>query len=201
MKRIILLTLLTHLVLFSEDTQIRKSDLNSFESRFVNHIAYNFYNEAIDLLDDKDYKNAYDTAIKAKAIFDNTDHKIKDIELPYMPSFLRETSFSPKEIYYQYVEQEAYEINRLIKKIKLLSPPIPEVYIKRTSTYIEVSVENFGDLPLDDFQIFINEELRQTFKKIGVKQKASFKLDFNEKIDTVSFQELYGFAPHKIELY
>jgi hypothetical protein len=115
-----------------------------------------------------------------------------------MPSYLRESSYAPKKIYYKNIVYKSYEIERLITKIKLLSPPIPSVIIKRTSTYIDIIIRNYGDLPLDKFTLLIDGQSVIMYPKILPKEEKKFRLDKAPQIHELSFKETYGFAPDAI---
>jgi hypothetical protein len=174
--------------------------LSSFESKFVNHIAYRHYDKAVNLLYKKQYTKAYNEAISAKLLFNNEDKKEKLISLPYMSSYLRESGFAPKTMYYKIIENKPYQLKRLLTKIKLLSPPIPMIILKKTSTNIIVEVSNQGDLPLDEFDILINDTKVHRFDKINVNKMKSIKIDFNGIIEKITFKEAYGFAPKSIQI-
>lgn len=172
---------------------------SKFEKTFINHSAYNHYKRAIDFMYANDHKNAYNEAISAKDIYDNT--KIGgDIQLPYIPGYVRENAQTPRRIYYKIVEDHNYELKRLIRKIKLLNPPIPLITYIQTSTYIDITVQNVGDIPLDKFVIEINYEKIKEFDKINPNQSLTYRYNSSSKIDSLSFTEEYGFAPEPIEL-
>lgn len=170
-----------------------------FEKSFVNHIAYNHYEKAVKLMFNKQHKLAYEEAIKAKDIYDNTTSKEKLIDLPYIPGYLRESAQTPSRIYYKIIKQNEYQINRLIRKIKLLNPPIPMVIINKTSTYIEIKVTNYGDTPLDKFAVEVNYETLKVFNKIYPKKTKIFRVNKSVNIEQLSFKEEYGFAPKTTE--
>ena len=115
-----------------------------------------------------------------------------------MPSFLRETAYAAKKIYYKTVVHKEYELNRLITKIKLLSPPIPAVVIKRTSTYIDIIVRNYGDLPLDNFEIILDSQSVVKYTKILPSQEKVYRYEKAPMLHEIAFKEEYGFAPKSI---
>jgi len=170
-----------------------------FQKMFVNHIAYNFYKEAITLLYDGNYKEAYTKAIKAKDTYDNTNKKEQIIKLPYIPGFIRENAQAPRRLYYKIVKEQPYELKRLIRKIKLLSPPLAMVIIDKTSTYTDIKVTNIGDLPLDKFGIEINYEQVTTFDKIEPNETKTYRYNNSQPIEQITFSEEYGFNPEPIE--
>ncbi len=171
-----------------------------FEKSFVNHIAYNHYKKAVDFMYEKNHTEAYDEAIKAKEVYDNSLNKDEQvINLPYVPGFVRESAQTPKRIYYKIMKEYEYEIQRLITKIKLLNPPIPFIILNKTSTYIDITIVNYGDTPLDKFEIDINYETVKVFDKINPKAKKTFRVNKAMEIEQISFKEAYGFAPKLIE--
>lgn len=179
-----------------DNTSITEEKLSSFETIFSNHVAYINYHEAILSLYNGDYKQAYQNAINAKSIFDNTNAEDKQfIALPYMPSYVREGPYGPKTIYYKIVNYYPYELKRLITKVKLVSPPIATVVINRGSTSITLSVKNFGDLPLDEFEVMLNDEQIAFFETILPNEEKSIRIEGAPKLYEVAFKEKYGFAP------
>ena len=173
----------------------------AFEKLFVNHTAHIYYTTAINELYQSNYKAAYENAMKAKAIYDNTDDNVSQvIALPYMPSFIRESGYTPKRIYYKMVKPKSYELKRLITKIKLISPPIASVVLKRTSTYIDVIIRNYGDLPLDDFELLLNDESIAKYEKILPNEEKAFRIESSPILYELAFKEKYGFAPNSILL-
>jgi len=171
-----------------------------FEKTFVNHIAYNHYENAIKLMYQKKHKEAYAEAMKAKDVYDNIAKKEQTINLPYIPGYIRESAQTPRRTYYKIVKQKTYELKRLIRKIKLLDPPIPFVVLNQTSTYIDVTVTNFGDTPLDNLVVEINFEKAAVFDKINPKESKTVRFDKSMNIEQISFTEEYGFAPAQIDL-
>ena len=185
----------------ADESEDKNTSISEFEKLFVHHSAYIYYNKAIDAMFQADYKTAYDYAMKAKEIYDNTD--INDsqlIALPYMPSYIRESGYTPKRIYYKMLKAKPYELKRAITKIKLISPPIASVVIKRTSTSIEVIIKNYGDLPLDEFELLLNDEKLVSYEKILPNEQKVFRLDAAPQLYELSFKEKYGFAPKSILL-
>jgi len=174
-------------------------ELSDFEKQFVNHIAYNHYKKAIELLYKKEHKSAYEEASKAKEFFDN-EMENENIVLPYIPGFIRESAQTPKRIYYKILIEKDYELKRLIRKIKLLNPPIPLIVLNQTSTYIDVIIKNVGDLPLDNFLVEVNFEEAARFEKINPNESKTYRYSNSVKIEDLSFKEDYGFAPSAIEL-
>lgn len=175
--------------------------MSAFEKLFVNHSAYIYYSKGVEELYKSNYKSAYENAMKAKEIIDNTDNINEQIiALPYMPSFVRETAYSPKRIYYKIVKAKVYELRKLIVKAKLISPPIASVIVKKTSTYMEIIIRNFGDLPLDEFELLINEKSMVKYDKILPNDKKTIRVDIVEEFHEISFKEKYGFAPSSIML-
>ena len=179
------------------DTQV---GLSEFEKLFVNHTAYNFYKAGIKALYQGDYKIAYENAMNAKDIVDNTELNTSTIALPFMPSYMRETSYSPKKIYYKIVKQKEYQLKRLVVKAKLISPPIASLVIHRTSTTIDVILRNHGDLPFDDFEVLVNEEPIALYEKLLPNEEKVIKIQKAPKLFEVSFKEKYGFAPESFML-
>jgi len=181
--------------------QTYESSLSSFEKLFVNHSAYRYYLDGIKMLYEKNYKSAYEFAMKAKMIYDNTLEKENlAIALPYLPSYVRESSYSPKRIYYKMVKYRDYELKRLIVKAKLISPPIASIIINRTSTYVNIVIKNYGDLPLDDFEVLINDESIASFEKILPNEEKKVRVESSPILYELSFKEKYGFAPKSIML-
>ena len=178
----------------------QENTLTQFERSFPNHIAYDNYQKAIKNLYKGDYKTAYDYAMKARDIYDINKTEQQVIPLPFIPNFAKESPYSPKRVYYKVIEYKPYELNRVIKKIKLLSPPIPSVILKKRSTMIELDVTNFGDLPLDNFEIFINGKKVESFYKIEPNQTKNVFLDDIDEIYEITFKEQYGFAPGNITI-
>jgi len=170
--------------------------MSKFEKLFLNHLAYRDYKDAIKAMYKKDHKKAYKLAINAKKIYSQDDTSL--IPLPYMPSFLRESAYSAKRIYYKTVIHKEYELQRLITKIKLLSPPIPAVVIKRTSTYIDIIVKNYGDLPLDDFEILLDSQSVVKYSKILPMEEKVYRYEKAPILHEIAFKEAYGFAPQTI---
>lgn len=181
----------------TEELQERK--LSDFEKKFVNHIAYNHYKKAIKLLYEKEQISAYKEAYKAKEFFDNSLDN-RDIVLPYMPGYLRESAQTPKRIYYKILVERDYELTRLIRKIKLLNPPIPLVVLNQTSTYIDITINNSGEVPLDNFVIEVNYEKVAEFDRVYPNQSQTYRYNQSVLIEEISFSEAYGFAPAAIEL-
>lgn len=169
-----------------------------FEKTFVNHTAYNHYKRAIEYMYQADHTNAYSEAMSAKAIYENFETN-EDINLPYIPGYIRENAATPKRIYYKIIEPHNYELKRLITKIKLLNPPIALVTYIQTSTYVDITVQNVGDTPLDNFLVEINYEKVKNFEKIIPNQVVTYRYNSSTKIDSLSFTEEYGFAPEPIE--
>ena len=185
----------------SVEVQEQVRNMNAFEKLFVNHSAYRYYAKGVQELYKNNYKEAYDNAMKAKAIIDNTQAKGEQvIALPYMPNYVRETGYTPKRIYYKTVKAKPYELRKLIVKAKLISPPIASVIIKKTSTYMDVIVKNYGDLPLDEFELLINDESIVIYDKILPNEQKITKVDIKEEFYEISFKEKYGFAPKSIML-
>ena len=182
-------------------TTIKNIELSDFEKLFVNHTAYIYYRNGINDIYLGNYKSAYANAMKAKDIFDNTDDvENQVIALPYMPSYLRESAYTPIKIYYKIVKPRQYELKRLITKAKLISPPIASVVIKRTSTYMEIILKNYGDLPLDDFEVLLNDESISKYEKILPNELKTLRVELAPKLYEISFKEKYGFAPNSIML-
>ncbi len=168
-----------------------------FEKTFVYHVAYNHYKKAIKHMYAKEHKEAYDEAIKAKNIFLN--QKNNKIALPYMPGYVRENAQTPRRIYYKIIEEQNYELTRLIRKIKLLNPPIPMVILNQTSTYVDIQIQNLGDVPLDKFGIEINYEKIITFDKINPNETKTYRYNKTVQLEQLTFSEEYGFIPMPIE--
>ena len=184
----------------NETMEISK-DMSEFEKLFVNHSAYNYYLKGIEELQVLNYKDAYENAMKAKAIIDNTSKANEQvIALPYMPAYVRESSYTPKKIYYKMVKSKPYELKRLITKAKLISPPVASVVLKRTSTYIEVITRNYGDLPLDEFELLVNDESIVKYDKILPNEQQTTRISAAPSLFEISFKEKYGFAPNSIML-
>ncbi len=178
-----------------------KKEMSEFEKLFVNHSAYNYYEKAIESLYKSDYKAAYKNAMSAKEIVDNTDADASQtIALPYMPNYVRESGLTPKRIYYKIVHSKPYELKRVVIKAKLISPPIASVVIKRTSTFMELIVRNYGDLPLDDFEVLLNDESLAKFEKILPNEQKIIRIDKAPTLYEISFKEKYGFAPGSMML-
>ena len=175
--------------------------ITPFESLFVNHMAYLYYNKGIQALYKGDYKTAYNFAMKAQAITDNTEQE-KDltIALPYLPNYVRESAYAPKRIYYKIIKYKPYELKRLITKTKLISPPIATISLNRTSTYISMHIKNFGDLPLDNFEVLLNDKLIAKYDKILVGEDKIIRINKAPILYEISFKEKYGFAPQNITL-
>lgn len=183
------------------ETMEVSEDMSEFEKLFVNHSAYIYYLKGIEEIQVANYKSAYENAMKAKAIIDNTNKPNEQvIALPYMPNYVRESSFTPKRIYYKTVKAKPYELKRLITKAKLISPPIASVVLKRTSTYIEVITRNYGDLPLDEFELLVNEESIVKYEKILPNEQKITRIGVAPSLFEISFKEKYGFAPKSIML-
>lgn len=209
MKKIIILLTLT-ISLFSASANVDKeqekeaytqeASMSSFEKLFVNHSAYIYYEDSIKSLYKNDYKQAYSLAMKAKDIIDNTQEMDQFIALPYMPSYMRETSFSPKRVYYKIVEYKPYHLKRLITKAKLISPPIASVVISRTSTSLGLKVKNYGDLPLDEFEVLVNDAVIASFDKILPNEEKYIRVESAPTLYELSFKEKYGFAPNSMML-
>lgn len=185
-------------------TQLQKKfeskTLSEFEKLFINHVAFNYYKSGITALYQGDYKAAYENAMKAQEIVDNTDLNTTTIALPFMPSYIRETSYSPKRTYYKIVKQKEYKLKRLITKAKLISPPIASMVIHRTSTTIDIILRNHGDLPFDDFEVFVNEKPIALYEKLLPNEEKTIKIQKAPKLYEVSFKEKYGFAPKSFML-
>jgi len=183
-------------------TKINKKEktLSLFEKLFVNHLAYNHYKKAIKLMYEKKHKLAYKEAMIAKNMYDNSLKKEKIIDLPYIPGYIRQSAQAPRRVYYKILKKQVYEIDRLIRKIKLLNPPIASIVLNKTSTYIDISITNDGDLPFDNFIIEINYEKVASFDKIAPKETKTFRYYIDSNIEQISFKEEYGFAPAPIEL-
>ena len=183
------------------NTSIEVTTLSEFEKLFVNHSAYIYYEKAVEEIYNGNYKAAYENAMLAKNIVDNTDDKESQIiALPYMPNYVRESGLTPKRIYYKIVKAKPYELKRVITKAKLISPPMASVILKRTSTYMEVIVRNYGDLPLDEFELLLNDEQIAKFDKILPNEEKIIHLDKAPTLYEISFKEKYGFAPKSIML-
>ena len=183
------------------ETMEVSEDMSEFEKLFVNHSAYIYYLKGIEELQIANYKAAYENAMKAKAIIDNTNKPNEQvIALPYMPNYVRESSYTPKRIYYKTVKAKPYELKRLITKAKLISPPIASVVLKRTSTYIEVITRNYGDLPLDEFELLVNEDSIVKYEKILPNEQKITRIGVAPNLFEISFKEKYGFAPKSIML-
>ena len=178
-----------------ESTKIGK-----FEETFVNHTAYISYQNAIKTMYEGNYKDAYAHAMNARKIFYAGDAKEQIIPIPYMPSYVRESAYSPKRIYYKLLKYKQYELRRVITKIKLMSPPIATVILKRTSTYIDIIVRNYGDLPLDDFEILLNNQSMVKYEKILPNEEKIYKYESAPALHEISFKEEFGFAPNSIML-
>ena len=116
-----------------------------------------------------------------------------------MPGYIRENAQTPRRIYYKIIEEQNYELTRLIRKIKLLNPPIPMIIFNQTSTYIDITVQNVGDTPLDKFAIEINYETVTTFDKIEPNETKKFRYNKVVPLEQITFKEEYGFAPVPIE--
>jgi hypothetical protein len=182
-----------------KDTNTSKvKEYSKFEKQYINHIAFNNYKKAVKLLYDGDYKQAYKLVMKAKEYYDENDRN--KVPLPYISGYLREQAFTPRRIYYKMLVDREYELTRLIRKIKLLSPPIAMVVIKRTSTYIQIDIQNIGDLPLDKFEIYLNDEKVVAFDKINPDETKQYIYKEAPVLDTISFKEAYGFAPDSISM-
>jgi len=183
------------------ETMVVEENMSEFEKLFVNHSAYRYYEKAIEELYKSNYKAAYENAMKAKEIVDNTDKPNEQvIALPYMPNYLRETAYTPKRIYYKIVKAKPYELKRVITKAKLISPPVASIIIKRTSTYMEIITRNYGDLPLDDFELLLNDESIVKYEKVLPNEKKIIRIDAAPVLYEISFKEKYGFAPKSIML-
>jgi len=182
------------------ENEVKSKKLSEFEKLFINHTAFNYYKTAIMALYADDYKNAYENAMKAKEIVDNTELNSTTIALPFMPSYVRETSYSPKRTYYKIVKQKEYKLKRLITKAKLISPPIASVVIHRTSTTIDIILRNHGDLPFDNFEVLVNDERIALYEKLLPNEEKTVKIEKAPKLYEVSFKEKYGFAPKSFML-
>ena len=169
--------------------------LSEFEKLFVNHIAYNYYKKAITALYSDNYKSAYENAMRAKDIVDNTELNTSTIALPFMPSYVRETAYSPKRTYYKIVKEKEYKLKRLVVKAKLMSPPIASLVIHRTSTTTDIILRNHGDLPFDDFKVLVNDKQIALYEKLLPNEEKIIKINRAPKLYEVSFKEKYGFAP------
>ena len=172
--------------------------LSKFEKTFVNHTAYIAYQNGIKALYEGNYKDAYAYAMDAKKIYYIEDAKAYMIPLPYMPSYIRESSYTPKRIYYKMLKHKPYELKRLIIKTKLLSPPITSVIVKRTSTYIDIIIRNYGDLPLDNFELLLNNESVAKYRKILPNEEKVYRYESAPQLHEIAFKEEYGFAPNSI---
>ena len=171
-----------------------------FEKTFINHIAYNHYKNAMKYMFDKKHKEAYEEAMKAKKVYDNSlNEKAQIIDLPYVPGYVRESAQTPRRTYYKIVKKHVYELKRLIRKIKLLNPPIPFVVLNQTSTYIDITVKNFGDTPLDNLIVEVNYEKAASFDKIYPNKSKTVRFNKTMNLEQISFSEEYGFAPALIE--
>lgn len=179
---------------------IETKKLSEFEKLFVNHTAFNFYKTGILSLYQGDYKSAYENAMSAKDIVDNTELNATTIALPFMPSFVRESAYSPKRTFYKIVKQKEYKLKRLVTKAKLISPPIASVVIHRTSTTIDIILRNHGDLPFDEFEVLVNEEPIAMYEKLLPNEEKTIKIQSAPKLYEVSFKEKYGFAPKSFML-
>ncbi len=179
--------------------ELVKSDrkLSSFEKSFVYHIGYNHYAKAIKLMYAKNHKDAYSEAMSAKNIYDANATQ-KEIVLPYLPGYVRESAQTPRRIYYKILVPKNYELYRLIRKIKLLNPPIPMVVLNQTSTYVDIEIKNYGDLPLDKFGIEINDEKVYQFPKINPNQSVTYRYNKSLSVEHIKFSEEFGFAPKDI---
>ena len=178
-------------------TKSKEKYISQFEKSFINHIAYNKYKKAIKFMYDKKHKEAYKLAAEAKELY--KDNKENVIDLPYIPGYIRENAHTPRRIYYKIIKQQEYEINRLIRKIKLLNPPIPMIVFNKTSTYIDITITNVGDTPFDKLAIEINYEPVVVFDKIEPNETKTYRYNSSVQIETISFKEEYGFAPNSIE--
>ena len=185
-----------------ENKVMQVSDnISEFEKLFVNHSAHIYYTRAIDELHKANYKAAYENAMKAKVIYDNTDKTDEQvIALPYMPSYVRDSAYTAKRIYYKVVKPKPYELKRLITKAKLISPPIASVVLKRTSTYMDLITKNYGDLPLDEFEVLLNDESIVKYEKILPNEQKVTRIELAPTLYEISFKEKYGFAPNSIML-
>ena len=188
---VIFLTLLTFL-----QAKETPQSMSKFEKMFVNHLAYINYNDSINALYNNDYKKAYTLAMEAKNIFKQDETKL--IPLAYMPSYLRETAYAPKKIYYKVVVHKTYELHRLVTKIKLMSPPMASVVVKRSSTNIEIIIRNYGDLPLDNFELLIDGQSIIKYNKINPNDEKRYIYEKAPQIHEIAFHEEYGFAPNAI---
>jgi len=181
--------------------EVSEQDISPFEKLFVNHMAYLYYNKGIEALYKDNYKDAYNFAMKAKAIMDNTeDTKDLTIALPYMPNYVRESAYAPKRIYYKIIKYKPYELKRLITKAKLISPPLAAITLNKTSTYISLHIKNYGDLPLDDFEVLLNDKSIVKYDKILVGEEKTIRIDEAPVLYEIAFKEKYGFAPNSITL-
>ncbi|SFV75279.1 hypothetical protein MNB_SM-3-7 [hydrothermal vent metagenome] len=174
----------------------QETKMTQFQKLFVNHIAYRDYQKAIDEMYKKEYKKAYSYAMHAKSIYPQNKRSL--IALAYMPSYLRESAYEPKKIYYKIVIYKQYELDRLVTKIKLLSPPIPSVIVKRTSTYMDIIIRNYGDLPLDEFALVIDGKKVITYNKILPNEEKVYRYESAPIMHEIGFNERYGFAPKSI---
>ena len=181
-----------------EKIKLTNRKLSKFEKTFIYHVAYNHYKKAIDFMFAKNHKAAYNEAMAAKAIYDN-GAKAKDITLPYIPGYIRENAQTPVRIYYKIFQTKNYELHRLIRKIKLLNPPIPMVVFRQTSTFVDIEVQNFGDLPLDKFGIEVNFEKAVVFEKVNPGESKTFRYNKAVELENIRFTEEFGFAPKDIE--
>ncbi len=177
-----------------------ETKISKFEKTFVNHTAYISYQNAIKTMYEGNYKDAYTHAMSAKKIFYISDEKEQIIPIPYMPSYVRESAYGPKRIYYKLLKYKQYELKRVITKIKLMSPPIATVILKRTSTYIDIIIRNYGDLPLDEFELFLDNKSMVKYTQILPNEEKVYRYDSAPVLHEISFKEEFGFAPNSIML-
>ena len=73
------------------------------------------------------------------------------------------------------------------------------IILNKTSTYIEISIQNVGDLPFDNLEVEINFEKVTSFEKINPNETKTYRYNKSLFIEQISFNEEYGFAPKDIE--
>ena len=171
-----------------------------YKKMLPNHQAYNYYKMSKYAFEKENYIVAYKYAIKAKSLYNNKNSR--SIKLPYLPDFLRESAFAPKRILYQFMDVKGYEVDRLIKKIKLLAPPVAFVTINRTGSSFIIMVKNMGKLPLDQFGVLINKKYNHMFNQIKPDESSSYTLNIDlstNSLDSILFSEEHGFVPKEIE--
>lgn len=192
MRYIFILLLSTQLIMAQFFTDNKKAD-NSKP-------AYELYKDALALYADKEFDEAYEKASKARDLFE-ADGENPNITIEARPKYIHEGAFSPDKKQYEIKEyKNDYEVNRLIKKIKLLNPPMAFVKLSQTDESISVEVTNVGSMPLDNFTIKLDSKDFTIFPIIDKGESKHKVIYMKDKYTNISFSEEDGFAPTSISV-